>query len=853
MTPATEELRQRPSPPAVPAPGFPRLADIRHWPLATKLHWVLRFSVFMEFVGHGAFGIMQKPGWIPYFNVLHISDSTALILMPVIGAMDIAIAVVALFRPMRAVLVYAALWSFAVSFLRPLAGQGVWEEVVERGGNYLPFVLLILVGLPNRSLRSWFEFAKPRPLDHATVVRLSWVLRGLLAALLIGHGAFALSHLHDQEWTKYFGVLGIGPDTIIADRLLAVVGWLEVALGVAVLVKPFRGLVAFVLVWKLFTELLRPLAGENFFEFVERGGAYMAPIALIMVQGSLISHRSEAETAVAPGGAAVTPAVTGGNGLKRNGFAGNGYAGEPASRRSVPPWRVGVGVLGAVAVTTGLVAFRGDATVIETRDVALRAEPNAGNWRTWVVGSPADIKAAAPPAPGSSQANADSAQLKRLSIQRDPKVRAAVTKWSGAIPSQPWTDVAFDFVSKSAKNPPLSSRNYALLNVAMYDAVVTTWHWKYHYNVAPPDDVSHLVSVGSDPSYPSEHAAITGAASRLLEYMYPNQPALRLEEMAEEAGFSRVQAGVNTAADVAAGLDLGRRVAERVIAYAKADGSDKVWDGSRPPGIGHGPQFWEPPPGSVSPPVAPLGGTWKSWVLGDNSRFRPPPPPAYGSPEFIAAAKDVVDVQKHLTPEEQRVAKFYEGAEGTSLPAGVVVDVASRDVLKASATDVASRRFTIPEAVRALTLSPWLWPTPAPHHGTPSTPTGTPAPRTPSATSAWIPTGSRCCPRPASRPTSRAAPPTPARPRPCSPTCSPTAPPPSPTGPRTRPCRVSTPASTGATTRPASTWVARWATWWSTGPATTAADRCRQPDLSSPGIYEPDESAGRPATVLTDG
>ena len=673
-------------PPVAPGPEptlAQRFSAWRQWSLATRLHWILRIGVFFEFVGHGYFGIVQKQGWLAYFNVFNIPDSAALKLMPVIGVVDIAIGVLTLVRPMRAVLLYAGLWALMTALLRPLAGQGVWEEVFERGGNYMPLALLALAGLGDRSVRSWFEYARPRPLEPETVRRLSWALRGLLAALLVGHGAFGLSNLHDQEWTRYFGVLGIGPDTIISANLIAVVGWFEVALGIAVLIRPFRSLLVFVLAWKVFTEMLRPLSGEPFFEFVERAGDYAVPLSLVLIQSWRRAHPLLPSTARAAGAESGPPA-----GAFRPGRA----------------WRVATAVLATVGLTVGLVAFRGDATVIETRDVALRAEPRAGDWRTWVVGSPAGIKVPAPPAPGSAQAKADKAELKRLSIQRDPVVTKSVAKWSGTVPSQPWADVAFDFVSKSAKNPPLSSRNYALLHVAMYDAVVTTWHWKYHYNVAPPESVTHLVPQGSDPSYPSEHAAIAGAASRVLAYMYPLQPALRLEEMAEEAGLSRVQAGVNTASDVTAGLELGRQVAERVIAYAKADGSDREWDGRRPPGIGGGPEFWEPPPGSVSPPVAPLGGTWRSWVLGDNSRFRPPPPPPYGSPEFVAAAREVVDVGNNLTPEEQRIAKFYEGAEGTSLPAGVIVDVASKDVFTASATDVASHRVTVPQAVRALTL-----------------------------------------------------------------------------------------------------------------------------------------------------
>jgi hypothetical protein len=40
----------------------------------------------------------------------------------------------------------------------------------------------------------------------------------------------------------------------------------------------------FVFVWKVGTELLRLAVGEPFWEFVERGGSYAAPLALLYVR-----------------------------------------------------------------------------------------------------------------------------------------------------------------------------------------------------------------------------------------------------------------------------------------------------------------------------------------------------------------------------------------------------------------------------------------------------------------------------------------------------------------------------------------------------------------------------------------
>src|SRR5882762_11583966 len=58
------------------------------------LHWLLRLACAAEFVGHGAFGIMTKAAWVPYFGVVGIPPELAWKLMPMIGTVDIMIGLV---------------------------------------------------------------------------------------------------------------------------------------------------------------------------------------------------------------------------------------------------------------------------------------------------------------------------------------------------------------------------------------------------------------------------------------------------------------------------------------------------------------------------------------------------------------------------------------------------------------------------------------------------------------------------------------------------------------------------------------------------------------------------------------
>lgn len=363
------------------------------------------------------------------------------------------------------------------------------------------------------------------------------------------------------------------------------------------------------------------------------------------------------------------------------------------------------GAVLALSVGAVGVAACGDDDSGAKAESSLPAEPTAGQWIPWVLSSASSVTVARPPAKGSARAKDDLAEVERLAESRTAADRENVEKWGGPLPTKPWTDMILELVSKTAKNPPMSSRNYALLHAAMYDATLSAWHWKYQYDVAPPGGVDVIGTASPDPSYPSEHAAIAGVASRVLAYLYPKEAALRLDEIAEDAARSRVTAGANTPSDVEAGLALGRAVADKVIAYAKTDRSDRVWDGRRPAGIGSGPEYWEPVPGVVSPPIEPLAGSWRTWVMSSGKQFRPPPPPAFGSPEFVAAAQELLDVRANLTPEQEQAAKFYAGEQGTPLPAGVVVDVSQSDVLKAAVSSVAGQaRLSVPRSARAMAL-----------------------------------------------------------------------------------------------------------------------------------------------------
>jgi hypothetical protein len=246
------------------------------------VHWILRIAACACYVGHGAFGIITKAAWLPYFGFVGIPEAVAWRLMPVVGTFDITMGILTLVRPMPVLLLYMTVWSVWTALLRPFTGEG-WWEFLERAGNYGVPLAFLYWSRPGPRFRDWFAVIRVPTTLPPHPERLASILRITTALLLIGHGGFG-AFMQKAAWLDYFGAAGVTPQMVQAANLIAALGWFEIALGLLVLALPVPAVLIFAFVWKVGTELLRPLVGEPFWEFVERGGSYAAPLALLYVQ-----------------------------------------------------------------------------------------------------------------------------------------------------------------------------------------------------------------------------------------------------------------------------------------------------------------------------------------------------------------------------------------------------------------------------------------------------------------------------------------------------------------------------------------------------------------------------------------
>jgi uncharacterized membrane protein YphA (DoxX/SURF4 family) len=143
--------------------------------------------------------------------------------------------------------------------------------------------------LETASLLSPFEKGGLRELHVNNNYRgIYYTLRIAIAMCFIGHGAFGI--ITKQVWCNYFAVCGIGEQQ--AYTLMPVVGIVDILMGAVMLFYPSRFIALWLVIWGLFTALLRPLSGEPFAEFIERAGNYGAPFAFLLLSSAPLTIKN---------------------------------------------------------------------------------------------------------------------------------------------------------------------------------------------------------------------------------------------------------------------------------------------------------------------------------------------------------------------------------------------------------------------------------------------------------------------------------------------------------------------------------------------------------------------------------
>lgn len=107
--------------------------------------------------------------------------------------------------------------------------------------------------------------------------KVEWALRIGVAGEFLGHGVLALQGKAD--WIKWIGELtNVNQST--AGTLLLLIGLLDLAVALVVLLRPMSKVLLWATFWGFWTALVRPLVGMPIWDFIERFANWGAPLAL---------------------------------------------------------------------------------------------------------------------------------------------------------------------------------------------------------------------------------------------------------------------------------------------------------------------------------------------------------------------------------------------------------------------------------------------------------------------------------------------------------------------------------------------------------------------------------------------
>ena len=217
----------------------------------------------------------------------------------------------------------------------------------------------------------------------------------------------------------------------------------------------------------------------------------------------------------------------------------------------------------------------------------------------------------------------------------------ATTKYQDAGATASWNTLA---TSLADRVPVDAGRMYAYLGMAQYRAAVAA---------DDPDRLQH--SSGTFHRRYADRlsisAAIGGASAAVLTSFFPaNVGEIDAALAAQEADTPTTGAGHNSD-DFAEAAAMGADVGAEVLAYAAGDQTGLADPGTPPIGDG----YWKWSGGPI------VRGNYhaRPFFLASGDEFRPGPPPAFGSPEYLTALGEVRQISDTRTAEQLAIAQYW--------------------------------------------------------------------------------------------------------------------------------------------------------------------------------------------------
>jgi hypothetical protein len=356
-------------------------------------------------------------------------------------------------------------------------------------------------------------------------------------------------------------------------------------------------------------------------------------------------------------------------------------------------------------------------------------DANAGSWRMIVLSGPTQIPVAAPAPANDPGYQSELAAIKSAQANITPEQQTAITYWSSGGVLR-WNEIMRELVARSDlppspnpdgsypvpnpanpfanplypfSNPPYAARAYSYVAVAQFEALKAAWYYKFLYNRQSPfqadTSIKSLLPNTNLPSYPSEDAVEAGVNAALLTLLFPTSVA-EINAKATEQQQVALLSGRASASDIAAGIALGNAVAAVFATRAASDGmraaggTTALWQSLADAATARGEIPWISQDGPPRPPMLPLFGQVKAWMLTptDILNERAAPPPSTSSTQMKTELAEVKYTVNNLTRDQ--LATVYKWADGvsTATPPGHWDAIAAPYISAASYSEVRSAR-----------------------------------------------------------------------------------------------------------------------------------------------------------------
>ena len=109
---------------------------------------------------------------------------------------------------------------------------------------------------------------------------------------------------------------------------------------------------------------------------------------------------------------------------------------------------------------------------IQRAQTSDQIEPNAGNWRTWVISSGEDYRV--PPPPNPAETRAELRSLADLISHNDAQTKQQIAFWDAGAPAYRWIDLINQRLLAGTATTAFPHRVYTYVALAMYDATIAT-------------------------------------------------------------------------------------------------------------------------------------------------------------------------------------------------------------------------------------------------------------------------------------------------------------------------------------------------------------------------------------------